>query len=190
MTDKQEMIIDSVDVSGCSALCCGNTCFLSRHYSFTEPKHKQWCSDNPNCHFKQLQRKTAECEELKKQLETAEKWRIKAEGLNEKLELKNTCYRKALEELREECEEHRNNAESYCASYQSSCVVNAKITDIAFKYKQALNEILNIIKDLENTDILTFPDFSTEENYKMIMKQCNSGYVEILDIINKAKEEK
>lgn len=168
MTDKQEMIIDSVDVSGCSALCCGNTCFLSRHYSFTEPKHKQWCSDNPNCHFKQLQRKTAECEELKEE---------------------NDRYRKALEELREECEEHRNNAESYCASYQSSCVVNAKITDIAFKYKQALNEILNIIKDLENTDILTFPDFSTEENYKMIMKQCNSGYVEILDIINKAKGE-
>lgn len=65
MTDKQEMIIDSVDVSGCSALCCGNTCFLSRHYSFTEPKHKQWCSDNPNCHFKQLQRKTAECQRMK-----------------------------------------------------------------------------------------------------------------------------
>lgn len=112
-----------------------------------------------------------ECEKLKKQLKTSEKWRINAESLNEKLDIKNTRYRKALEELREECEEHRNNAESYCASYQSSCVVNAKITDIAFKYKQALNEILNIIKDLENTDILTFPDFSTEENYKMIMKQ-------------------
>ena len=40
-----------------------------------------------------------EYEGLKKQLETAEEWRIKAESLNEKLELKNTCYRKALEEI-------------------------------------------------------------------------------------------
>lgn len=40
-----------------------------------------------------------ECEELKKQLKTSEKWRIKTEDLNEKFELKNTCYRKALEEI-------------------------------------------------------------------------------------------
>lgn len=39
------------------------------------------------------------CEELKKPLETSEEWRIKAESLNEKLELRNTCYRKALEEI-------------------------------------------------------------------------------------------
>lgn len=41
------------------------------------------------------------CEELKKPLETSEEWRIKAESLNEKLELRNTCYRKALEEIEE-----------------------------------------------------------------------------------------
>ena len=46
-----------------------------------------------------------EYEGLKKQLETSEEWRIKAESLNEKLELKNTCYRKALEEI----EEYINN---------------------------------------------------------------------------------
>ena len=44
-----------------------------------------------------------EYEGLKKQLETAEEWRIKAESLNEKLELKNTCYRKALEEIEKYC---------------------------------------------------------------------------------------
>ena len=47
----------------------------------------------------QLAHKTQECEELKKQLKTSEEWRIKAESLNEKLELKNTRYRKALEEI-------------------------------------------------------------------------------------------
>ena len=40
-----------------------------------------------------------EYEGLKKQLETSEEWRIKAESLNEKLELRNTCYHKALEEI-------------------------------------------------------------------------------------------
>ena len=65
------------------------------------------CKYNNNCSFKQLARKTQECEELKKQLETVEKWRIKAEGLNENFELKNTCYRKALEEIERYCRQNR-----------------------------------------------------------------------------------
>lgn len=40
-----------------------------------------------------------ECEELKKQLNTSEKWRINAESLNEKQDLENTRYCKALEEI-------------------------------------------------------------------------------------------
>ena len=54
-----------------------------------------------------------ECEELEKQLETSEKWRIKAESLNENFELKNTCYRKALEEI-----------EKYCSNAQDPCQDN------------------------------------------------------------------
>lgn len=42
-----------------------------------------------------------ECEELKKKLNTSEEWRIKAENLNEKQDLENTRYRKALEEIEE-----------------------------------------------------------------------------------------
>lgn len=52
-----------------------------------------------------------ECEKLKKQLETSEEWRIAAESLNEKLDLKNTRYRKALEEIEEYC----NNVLSFTA---------------------------------------------------------------------------
>lgn len=107
MTDKQEMIIDSVDVSGCSALCCGNTCFLSRHYSFTEPKHKQWCSDNPNCHFKQLQRKTAECEELKNTLNKLTRGVVIPMQEPEVINLANH-YHKALDEIKEIAAKNRN----------------------------------------------------------------------------------
>ena len=96
---QEQIIIDGVDVSKCSgyifdiagkqnciALACNSTAI---------------CEKSPNCYFKQLARKTQECGELKENLNNSEKWRIKAEGLNEKLDLKYTCYRKALEEIEE-----------------------------------------------------------------------------------------
>lgn len=57
------------------------------------------------------------------------------------------------------------------------------------KYKQALDEIENLIKNLGTKNILTFPDLSLQENIKAVMGQCNSGYEDILGIINKAKEQ-
>ena len=100
MTDKQ--IIDEERMFEC--VWC--------KYSFKESDANFILSENPNecicsgCITEwadnllcDLKRKEQECEELKKQLETSEEWRIKAEGLNEKLELRNTCYHKALEEI-------------------------------------------------------------------------------------------
>lgn len=42
-----------------------------------------------------------ECEELRKELNGSEKWRIKAESLNEKLSIEKYRYRKAFEEIEE-----------------------------------------------------------------------------------------
>lgn len=56
------------------------------------------------------------------------------------------------------------------------------------KYKRALEEIQSVIKSLENENIVTFPDLSLQQNVKVIMGQCNSGYKDILNIINKVKE--
>lgn len=120
-----EIIIHDVDVSGC------------KYLPYCEDKQGN-CGNNPDCYFKQLARKTAECEKFNK------RQNILVEG-----------YIKRLKEW--------------------------------YNYKQILNGIENIIKDLENKNILTFPDLSKEENYNMIMKQCNSGYVQILNIIAKAK---
>lgn len=71
--DKEQIMIDGVNVSGCEYIC--NTAFgnIGCKLPFNEEIH---CCNNPNCYFKQLARKTQECEELKKQLKTAEKWRI------------------------------------------------------------------------------------------------------------------
>ena len=47
-------------------------------------------------------------------------WRIKAESLNEKLELRNTCYRKALEEIEKVClEDTRTFADGTQVRYDS-----------------------------------------------------------------------
>lgn len=63
MTDKEQIIIDGVDVSGCvhyEDLSC--TAFRD---SCGYPLD---CKDFFSCYFKQLARKTAECEELKNRL--------------------------------------------------------------------------------------------------------------------------
>ena len=87
---KEPIIIDGVNVGGCK--------YYLRNIHKSCGQGLVDC-EGKDCMFKQLARKTQECEELKKQLETSEEWRIKAEGLNEKLELKNTRYLKALEEI-------------------------------------------------------------------------------------------
>lgn len=108
MEDKEKIIIGGVDVSECK--CLHNVKVITE---LAQPEDFEIlcgatngaikCEKWKDCYFKQLARKTQECEELKKQVETSEKWRIKAESLNEKLDLKNTYYRKALEEIESIC---------------------------------------------------------------------------------------
>ena len=123
------------------------------------------CKDNPNCDFKQLARKTQECEqikekyealklenqegyeivaelkheceELKKELNGSEKWRIKAESLNEKLSIEKYRYRKALEEIEEHYEKVVKNLTTYDDSYDASISIKAlhNISDIINKAK-------------------------------------------------------
>lgn len=137
MTDKERIIIDGVDVSECEQITykkslnpmCGNTWFC--------------CYGRENCYFKQLARKTQECEELKERLKTQIDLSIR---------------------------------------YVPEKVLN--------RYRKVLEDIGVVINNLEKQDILTFPDFSLQENYKIIMKQCNEGYRQILDIISKANPTK
>ena len=71
MTDKEKIMIDGVDVKGCThrfwpTFGLGSCCRLY----YTTSGSELLCADNPNCYFKQLTRKTQECEELKKQLQS------------------------------------------------------------------------------------------------------------------------
>lgn len=70
MTDK-EIIIDGVNVAGCDMQCENGDCALyyaELNSDNTELVYGFNCSDNPNCYYKQLARKTKECERLKIQL--------------------------------------------------------------------------------------------------------------------------
>ena len=115
MTDKEQIIINGVDVSGC----------LFYQLNFEEDcdvKIKHFCSNwhnscessnNSNCYFKQLTRKTQECEELKEKIKAYENLALHIkcphcnkeldlilDGTEEKISLFDR-YRKALEEIEE-----------------------------------------------------------------------------------------
>lgn len=109
MTTNEQIIIDGVDVSGCSGFSnnpedvkTGQTCWY-----YTEYVHdNEWgtrCPEHPNCEYKQLQRKTAECEELKKKfskffnIDNQECWDIAF------LKDENARYKQALDEIEENC---------------------------------------------------------------------------------------
>lgn len=76
MTDKEQIIIDGVDVKNCKGIDLG--LFPLAKCKFLKFKTSDggiagiWCSDHTNCYYKQLARKTQECEELKKENELLE----------------------------------------------------------------------------------------------------------------------
>lgn len=88
MPDKEQIIIDGVDVSECefyNPYYCG---MYIDGYGDSEGV----CRDYEDCYYKQLARKTAECKERE---QDAENWAYKA-GLATG---KASRYRKALEEI-------------------------------------------------------------------------------------------
>ena len=112
MTDEQ-IIIDGVDVSGCKEYIWA----LSHVCNLVNGRTDKFeCNYYPNCYFKQLARKTQECEELKEENQKLEMqlcnecgerddYNIPCKmirdldyGLQMELE-ENARYRKALEEI-------------------------------------------------------------------------------------------
>lgn len=70
MTTNEQIIIDGVEVSGCEFLFPHNKyngcrC-MNDPIEDVSNVSSMTCEGNQNCHYKQLQRKTAECEELQK----------------------------------------------------------------------------------------------------------------------------
>lgn len=93
MKDKETIMIDGVDVSGCEKYP------LSNKWQGSIIFCKGGCNAYPNCEYKQLQRKTQECAELKERLERTEE-DLKYQCVD-CMNVKSDRYRKALDEIEE-----------------------------------------------------------------------------------------
>lgn len=96
---NNKVIIDGVDVSKCEYYMGGTYGYCNACKDDIDGASETPCKDYDCCYYKQLQRKTQECEKLKKELMSSEKWRISAENALEKLDLKIGKLKSALEEI-------------------------------------------------------------------------------------------
>ena len=85
MTDKEQIIINGVDVSGCAN--------YRPKDRFTCHPYICNCHQKPDCYYKQLKRKEQECEELKR----------KVKLMMDCPDCKVDEYKKALEEIEAIC---------------------------------------------------------------------------------------
>lgn len=138
MTDKEQIIISGVDVSGCDFLAKED---IYNSYSGVTTAYKgqcgcsddEMCKDHRNCGYKklarQLQRKTEECEELKAYAQAQENQR-------------ETYYKeflrkdKALKEI-EEISDDYNRVEKTSQYYRDGF---EEILDIISKVKEGNDE--------------------------------------------------
>lgn len=115
--DKEQIIINGVDVSGCILLdewkhCDSCNTLIKTIYPNATKCHVEQdlrCETYPNCYYKQLDRKTAECEELKKK-------NVILQNRNQQLDGATTeasRYRKTLEEIEEVINGYMNKNELY-----------------------------------------------------------------------------
>lgn len=163
MTDKEQIIIDGVDVSECVSFDKLNGQNICCYEDTREDKipFTNFCVENKDCYFKQLIRKTQECESLNKRASSLEEIADDLQQRNHHLtqeceELKNNLhiantnheaaekecdrYRKALEEIEKEMEWVVNNRECYDLRDADRC---ERILGIINKAKDGKNEKFN-----------------------------------------------
>lgn len=99
MTENKPIIINGCDVSGCEY-------YDKNKHLLTCICEEYPCSECSNCYFKQLNRKTQECEELKKNYFTVIQQRNVAEQQLDQLKAKN-------ENLKNEIEACYNQVEDF-----------------------------------------------------------------------------
>ena len=195
MTDK-EIIIDGVDVSGCSYGEIEKDIFeCSCEYNVRSAS--MFCKDNPNCYFKQLKRKEQEYEELRKyHNKCCEEFENEKQALLEKYnqvsinfyngDYCNTEHCSLLKAKEQECEELKKEQleiKKYLGISSKTILERLEelqerrdeLSEKNISYEQALDEIESIcLKDVHTFTDGTFCRYSSLNT--------------ILDIINKAKD--
>ena len=192
-TDKEQIIIDGVDVGECGFLVIQKHCDIESDDIFKACYNKDCkysiCSENPDCLYKMYKRKEKECEEL-------EANNIYLRDRTGKLERAIIRRNNQLDQLKAENEELKTKLDKFAEQEEEeirSLNLNNKLDDILksieqaevqmknTKYKQALEEIEGLIQS-------TLDDFE-EDDEEVQLSYCHNISLQILDIISKAKEE-
>lgn len=182
MTDKEQIIINGVDVSGCEYLT--NELEEDGEYywfcNIAPAGGPDECEYKPECFYKkilkQLARKTQECEQKEKELLSNEKI------INKLM--------KEVDELKQECEKLKNQVDEDYNYYTTELKTlrdiisnkekrNAALFLTSGRYLKAFEEIEEIVKDW----------YKNEWSCYMCRKNMDKKLEDILDIINKAKRQ-
>lgn len=188
MTDKKEIIIDGVDVSGCADFITEmtvpdsyafvklkNRCFQECKYDQTAEQDVYLpCRDNPNCYFKQLSRKTQECETLASQLDFEVQ--------------KKECLEQECEKLKSQVDEDYNYYTTELKTLRDIISNKEKRNAALFltsgRYRKALEDIKEVINNILNSCL-----GHKTKGCTPVHNVCGD-LIKILDIINKAKDGK
>lgn len=147
MTEKEQIIIDGVDVSGCEYLECGMCNAERDNDGYTDCEC--YSSECSNCYFKQLARKTQECEELKRDYQ--------------ELEQRHNEVFQEFERLKIECEELKDFARR-----------EGNQREIYYKEFLRTNSVLEEIEEIVNVDF-SLPCARTDCTYP---KPCKDSLTE------------
>ena len=131
--NKEQLMIDGVNVDGCKYLNTFSDCDGYHYYcDLADDIKNEYCEYYKDCYFKQLARKTQECEELKERLVRTEE-DLKYQCVD-CMNVKSGRYRKALEEIEE---------------YINSQGINHKWNMYIQRFRSGILDIINKAKDGE-----------------------------------------
>lgn len=185
--DKEQIIIDGVDVSGCRYGEIEKDVFkCSCEYNVRSAS--MFCKDNPNCHYKLYKRKEQEYEELRQyHNKCCEEFEKEKQNLIDRYNqfskdffIGKYCkkeYCDLLKAKEQECEELKREIDLYKTWYRAK---HDDIRNLLGSYRKALEEIETVTK------------INCEEICRRKFADCNDTScfsANILDIINKAKGE-
>ena len=198
MTDKEQIIIDGVDITGC--MWCD-----------FEPNAEPYCrinigddlncKDNPNCYFKKLARKTQELNVICKTFnimysydEETGKMFGRCDDLYKKTQECEELKKYIKEDLAPHAQvlqkENDNLKEKFKKFFgidNQECWNIAFLKDENARYRKALEEIEEYVKDLKR-DICNNCGWHNTDNCNPVGNVCETLGT-ILDIIRKAKGE-
>ena len=167
MTDKEQIIIDGCNVSGCENYRPKNR--------FTCYPYICNCHQKPDCHFKQLARKTQKCEEIF--VKTYQMWMYYiASGLNNASDLNIQCLLEDLGKVTKMLAELSNIKNSTLSYYAGQAL------DETNRYHKTLEDIERAIRDEMCDTLGCLCVYCDDKNLCIPFK--------ILNIIRKAKEDK